>query len=89
MMKVAFFRKCDSFFQISKTKYSKNYPELEIKTVKSYCEKFKFQGKDSFFGIFFFEIRRGEKQIALTETKPPLAFRLERTFEKTNFPPTH
>ena len=33
---------------------------------------FKFQVQDSFFGIFFFEIWRSKKRIALSEKKPPL-----------------
>ena len=33
---------------------------------------FKFQVQDSFFGIFFGEIWRFEKRIALSEKKPPL-----------------
>ena len=34
---------------------------------------FKFQVQDSFFGIvFFLEIERFEKRIALSEKKPPL-----------------
>ena len=30
MLKVAFFRKCDSFFKYPKKNIPKNYPELEI-----------------------------------------------------------
>ena len=58
-LKVAFFRKCDSFFKspkIQKKIFQKNYPELEIQNSRPYQNtvmggNFKFQVQDSFWNI--------------------------------------
>ena len=64
-VKVAFFRKSDVFF---------NFPNLQKKIFQKTILnlKFKFQPQDSFLEYIFLEIWRFEKQIALSERKPPL-----------------
>ena len=62
LLKVAFFQKVRFVFQISQSPKKiipKNYPELEIWIPKLFNEmggNFKFQARDSFLEIFFWEI---------------------------------
>ena len=83
---MAFFQKVWFFFfdlQISKKNIPKNYPELEIsisrqKRFTVIGGKSKFQAQDSFLEYYFLKIWRFEKQIALSEKKPPLSTRHKR-----------
>ena len=68
---------CFSNLQISKNIIPKNYPGLEISISRQFQYtviggKFKFQVQDSFLEYFSLKIWRFEKQIALSERKPPL-----------------
>ena len=83
-IKVAFFQKVRFVFQISKSQ-KKNIPktilslQFEFPTSNALlllAGNLNFMLRIVFWNIFFFEIWRSEKRIALSEKKPPLAYAL-------------
>ena len=76
--KVAFFRKCDSFFKskspnLQNKTFQKTYPELEIWIccLLLLMGNLNFKVRIVFWKIFILEIGRFENHIALYEKKPP------------------